>query len=130
MGISMFTALGIFANPFDLQITIGQPAGGVKFAFGIFRGPIHCFIPMLTSTPFAETLEDAIQEVDEILRAVHEYVAKSLADPANPVAQLLNPEGAEINPAAVLNPELIARILGELRLHQVANTYAMRALPA
>ncbi len=126
----MLTALGIFLNPFDLEITVGQLAEGAKFAFDISRGPGHRHMPMLTSKPFAETLEDAIKEVERILRAVHEFVTTSLADPTNPVAQPLNPEGAEIDSAAVLNPELIDRILEELRRHQVANTHAMLALPA
>lgn len=132
MGISMYTALVIFTNPFDLHITVGQPAEGAKFAFGIFRGPGHCFMRMLTSTPFAETLEDAIRAVKEILEAVCKAATTSLTDPECLMAWLLNPEGAEIDPSKVLNPELIERIIQDLRRHQVANTfgYDMLALPA
>ena len=76
MGLSMITALEIFTNPGDLEITIGQEKEGAKFAFGIFRGPGHNYKPMLTSQPFTEIREDAIKAVEGVLQTVHEAITK------------------------------------------------------
>lgn len=122
MGISIITALEIFTNPGDLEITIGQENEGSKFAFGIFRGPGHNFKPMLTSQPFAETQEDAIKTVEGILQTVHEAIAKEFKDSGSPASQYLNPDGQEIDQSKVLNQELITRILEELRAHGKEST--------
>jgi hypothetical protein len=127
MGISMITALEIFTNPADLEITIGQEKEGAKFSIGIFRGPGHNFKPMLTSQPFAETQEDAIEAIEGILEPIHEAMTKDFADRKSLSSQYLNPDGLEIDQSKVLNPELITRILDELRRHRVASTYKILA---
>ena len=127
MGISMITALEIFTNPSDLEITVGQSEPGKKFTIGIFRGPGHNFKPMLTSEPFAENLEGAVEAVSEVLESIHEAMVKDFADRGSIPSQYLNPEGLEIDQSKVLNPDLIARILVELRQHQTASTYKMLA---
>ena len=122
MGISMLTALEIFTNPHDLEISIGQEKEGAKFAIGIFRGPGHNFKCMLTSQPFAETREDAIKAIEGTLQTVHEAVTREFKNSGSLASQYLNPDGQEINQSKVLNQNLIARILEELRAHGKTST--------
>jgi hypothetical protein len=126
----MITALEIFTNPADLEIIIGQDKEGAKFAVGIFRGPGHNFKPMLTSQPFAEKLEDAVEAIKRTLELIHEVLTKDCEDRKSLPSlssQCLNPDGLEIDLFEVLNLELITRILEELRRHRVASTYKMLA---
>lgn len=123
----MITALEIFTNPGDLEITIRQKKKGSKFAIGIFRGPGHNFKPMLTSQPFAETQKDAVEAIKGTLESIRDAITKDFADRKSFPSQYLNPDGLEIDPSKVLNTELIARIIEELRQHQVASTYKMLA---
>ncbi len=109
-GTSMIDALEIFKNPDDLIITVGREKEGDKFSIGIFRGGGHNFKPLLTSTPCAENMEDAIQAIKRTLETVQQIGAK---------------EFAEIDQSKVLNTDLIARIVDELRQHKVANTYTI-----
>lgn len=127
MGVSMITALEIFTNPSDLEITIGQEKKGAKFSIGIYCGPGHNFKSMLTSQPFAEKLEDAVNAVDEILQFVYEVIMKQFKDSGSFASQYLNPDGNSIDQSKVLNQDLIARILEELRVHRKASTYKMLA---
>lgn len=123
----MITALEIFTNPGDLEITIGQEKKGAKFSIGIYRGPGHNFKPILTSQPFAEKLEDAINAVDEILQFVYQVTTKQFKDSGSLASQYLNPSGNSIDQSKVLSQDLIARILEELRVHRKASTYKMLA---
>jgi len=123
----MFTALEIFTNPGDLEITIRQEKEGAKFTIGIFRGPGHNFKPMLTSQPFAGKLEDAVEAIKRTLESIHEVMTKDLADQKSLTSQYLNPDGLVVDQSKVLNLDLIARILDELRQHKVASTYKMPA---
>jgi hypothetical protein len=129
MGISRMTALEIFTNPSDLEITIGQEEGVGKFAIGIFRGPGHNFKPMLTSQPFGESLEDTIKTVEETLQTVHEAMTREFENKGSFVSRYLNPNGQEIDQSKVLNQDLIKWVLKELRQHQKASTYK-RLAPA
>ncbi len=123
----MITAMEIFTNPGDLEITIGQRRRGAKFAISISRGPGNNFKPLITSKPFAETQEDAIKVIEGTLESIREIMLKDFEEHKGLPPQYLNPDGLEIDRSKVLNPELIARILEELRQHQVAKTYAMLA---
>ncbi|MEI8337712.1 MAG: hypothetical protein WCF92_01020 [bacterium] len=123
----MITALEIFTNPNDLEIIIGQKKAGDKFEIGFFRGPGHRFKPMLTSEPFAEKLEDAVEAIKGILESICEALTKEFSDQKSLPSQYLNPEGHKINQSKVLNTDLINRILEELRQHKVASTYKMLA---
>ena len=128
MPISMMSALEIFTNPGDLEITIGQEKKGAKFAMGIFRGPGHDFKPILTSQPFAETQEDAIKAVERVLQTVHEAVTETLRNPDSLASRYLIPDEQKIDQSKVLNQDLIGRILDELRQHQKASTCEMLAV--
>jgi hypothetical protein len=125
MGISALTALEIFTNPSDLEITIGQAKPGDKFAIGIFRGPGHNFKPMITSRPFAENTEDAVETIKEILELIHGAMMRDFADRKSLPSQYLNPDGLEIDQSKILNQDLINCILDELRQHKIASTYKM-----
>jgi hypothetical protein len=128
-GISRLTALEIFTNLNDLEITIEQEKGeGEKFAIGISRGPGHNFKPMLTSRPFAETLEAAVEAIKETLEGVRQAVSKEFEDPASIATRYLNPERGEVDPAKILSMDLIDRIVGELRSNRKASTYQMFAV--
>lgn len=125
MGITRITALEIFTNPGDLEFTIGQDKDSSKFAIGIFRGPGHRYKPMITSVPFAETQEDAVKAVEEILQMIHDCITKEFENPGSIASQYLNPDGREIDQSKVLSQDLISRILGELQQHQKASTCDM-----
>lgn len=126
MGITRSTALEIYTNPGDLEITVGQEEESGKFAIGIYRGPGHNFKLMISSVPFAESLEDAIEVIrKEVLELSMHAIEKDLEDPESFISQYLNPDGAEIDQSKVLNPGLISRILDELRQHRIASTYKM-----
>jgi hypothetical protein len=125
MGISTSSALEIFTNPADLQITIGQEKEGAKFAIGIFRGPGHNFKPILTSAPFAETLEGAVKAVGNTLEEIRAAMVQQFADPKSFASQFVNPTDCPIDQSKVLNEDLIRRILDELRKNKVASTFDM-----
>lgn len=124
-GISRATALEIFTNPTDLEFTISQEEGGRKFAVGIYRGPGHNYKPMLTSEPFAKTLDEAVETVKVILEAIVKTETEGLNDQRSLVTQILNPDNRPVDQSKVLNAELIARIVDELRLHKKASTWEM-----
>ena len=124
----MLTALEIFTNPSDLEFTIGQREEGGKFSIGIFRGLGHAFKPMLTSEPFAETLEEAIKAVEGTLQTVYEAITEEFKSKASLASLYLNPEGKEIDQAKVLNQDLIARIIEELRQNRKASTCRIMAV--
>jgi hypothetical protein len=127
MGLSWITALEMFTNPGDLEIAIGRANEGEKFSLNICRGPGHHYKPMITSTPYFDTVEEAIKEVKRILGDTHKALMKDFEERGSFPAQYLKPDGQGIDPEKVLNPELIERILAELREHQVASTHKMLA---
>lgn len=129
-GISMLTALEIFTNPKDLEITIGHEKGGDKFAIGIFRGPSHNFKPMLTSQPFAKTPEDAVEAIKGILETVRQAATKELGNKESILFQHLNLDNREIDQSRILDSDFVDRILDELRRCRVASTYKMFASQA
>lgn len=124
-GLSRLTALEIFSNPRDLEITIGQEDGRGKFTFAIFRGPGHNFKLMLSSQPFAETQDEIVSEIGRILQFVCEFCTKELMDKGGFIHELLNPEGQEFDQSQILNQGQIDRILEELRQHKKASTHEM-----
>ena len=123
----MLTALEIFTNPNDLEILIGQEKGGGKYAFAITRGPGHDFKMMISSQPFTEKLEDAIEVIKVILESIREAIARDFENIKSVPSQYLNPDGQAIDQSKILNNELIVHILDELRQHQVASTHKMLA---
>jgi len=129
MGLTMMTALEIFTNPDDLEITIVQEKNGGKFAISIFRGIKHRYKPMLTSQPFAKTQKEAIKAIGEILQAVHNVSTREFENSESLVFQFLNPDSKEIDQSKILNQNLIERILEELRKNAKVSTCEMFTPP-
>jgi hypothetical protein len=125
-GINRLTAIEIFTNPSDLEIVIGQEKSSGKYAIAITRGPGHNFKMMLDSEPFTEKFEEALKAVKTILETVQQSVKKELEDPKSFTAQFLNPDNQALDQSKALNPDLINRIMDELRQHRVASTYKMK----
>ncbi|MES3004485.1 MAG: hypothetical protein V4690_00050 [Patescibacteria group bacterium] len=119
----MLTALEIYTNPHDLHIVIGQEKAGEKFAIGILRGPGHNFKPLITSQPYAETAEQAIEAVEETLRSLQEVMARDFASRTSFASQQLNPDGEEVDQSKVLTIELVDKIVEDLRQNKVSCTY-------
>ena len=120
------TALEIFSNPGDLEFAVAQDKEvDGKWAIGICRGPGHNYKILITSEPFAETLDAALDSVKETLDSIYEAVTAELGDPTSLATGILNPDSREIHPSNTLNPELIARIMVELREKQQASTCTM-----
>ena len=127
-GISRLTALEIFTNPSDLEIVIGQEKKSGKYAIAIMRGPGHNFKMMLDTEPFTEKFEDALEAVRNTLETVQQAMTKELEDPENLVTQFLNPDNQALDQSKALNPDLINRIMEELRKHKIASTYKMKTV--
>jgi hypothetical protein len=120
--ISLISALEIFSNPSDLEFVIGQEKEGGKFAIGIYRGPGHNYKPIVTSRPFTEKFEDAVEEIEKLLNSVHESVTAALVKKDSFLEGLVVSDSQQ-----VLNPELITRIIDELRQNKKASTCKMFA---
>ena len=127
--IDKITALEIFSNPRDLEIFVGKDRDSGKFAVCIFRGPGHDFKPLITSKPFAETLESVITKTEEILEIILQISTDEFCNKESLIARILNPDGQDTDQFDVLDHDLIVRIIEELRQHQVASTYKMQVVP-
>jgi len=125
MAISMLTALEIFTNPADLEIDIWIEKSIGKFCIGIFRGPGHSFKSILTSQPFTEKEEDAVETVKVLLEEILTACTKEFKNPVSITCQYLNPDMEEIDQSKVLTHDLIEQILNELRRNRLARTYEM-----
>lgn len=130
------TALEIFTHPNDLYISIQEVDIGAKFGFDIYRGPEHDFKPLLTLHPFArpqsatveERFADILEEVKILLESVQAYGTKEFTERRSLASQFLNPDGLAIDQSKVVNTELIAQIINELRHSRSACTYTMQVL--
>lgn len=80
---------------------------------------------LIMSQPFTDTQEDAIKAVEVTLQAVHKAITKEFKGSGSLASQYLNPNGQEIDQSEVLNQDLIALILEELRTHGEASTCKM-----
>jgi len=130
MGITRLTALEIFTNPNDLRLSVVREEGkgeSGKYAILITRGPGHSFKLLLSSQPFAATVDEAARDIGEILEFIRQNATKDLERPDDGLAQFLNPGGQPVDQSRVLNEELIDRILIELRAHRFADTCQMAA---
>ena len=109
--ITRLTALEIFSNPRDIQITIGQEEG--KYGLGIFRGPGHDFKPLVSTTDCPlESFEEAVTIIREALEAVCKASRESLGKTVDePILGLVDGEVVE---TPVMDKKLIQWIIGEL----------------
>jgi len=121
----MLTAMEINNHPNDLYIQIGQEVQDGKYAFALSRGPGHNFKLLISTIPFAETLDEAVEGVKNLLNGIHEVTTKELHNKESILANIINPGGHEIDVSYTLNPNLINMILDELLKNHVANTCDM-----
>ena len=130
-GITMSTALEVFTNPYDLFISIGQEKDGGKYVFVIMRGPGHDFKPLISTTPFFGSAEDAVKALELNLNLMSMAARTAFANKKGDmeILLLLADHGLSggIDESNVLNPDLIKRIGVELRERRVAKTYEMQA---
>lgn len=124
-GITMSTALEIFNHPNDLEILIAKKENSSKYSILIYRGPGHNFKMLLSTEPFTEKLEDAVEMVKETLEFIQMAVMGEYKNPESIASKFLNPDGRAIDQSKVLNSDLIRRIIEELRKNQIASTYKM-----
>lgn len=125
-GISALTALEINNHPDDLQVSIFNEKESGKYGFIVCRGPGHNYKLLISTSPFADAIEEIVQEIKNLLTGIHSWATKELSDKDSVFAQMINPSG-QVDVSQTLNPELINRILSELQQHQVADTHRMFA---
>ena len=125
MGLTIITALEIFTNPYDLEISIGHEKGGKRHIIAFTCGPGHNFKPLITSDPFNGKHRDAVKTVKATLTMIHEAMKKEFADPKSMLSERLNPGSQEIDQSKILTPDLIKRIIKKLQDGPVAKTYEM-----
>ena len=125
MALSMATALEIFTNPNDLDISIIEDDNSGKYYIEFCRGPGHNFKLMLSSQPFTEKLEDAVKTVRETLEAVHLALIREFDEEESIPYKYLNSDNQPIDQLRILTPELIARIVEELQRQQMASTWKL-----
>lgn len=127
MGMSLITAMEIFTNPYDLEVTVGRTDKDSKFSIFMSRGPGHRFKILITSEPFAKKLEDAIKGIEEILGMVVQVMEKEFENRESIPSQYLNPDNQRIDRSKILTPELIEQITESLHKNKFARTYEMLA---
>lgn len=126
-GITVVTALEINNHPEDLYIQIGQETEAGMYAFSLSRGRGHNYKLLISTSPFAETIEQVVEEVKKLLSGIHLWATKELENKESLASQICNPGGMPVDISKTLNPDLIQRILSELQKNQVADTYKMFA---
>ncbi|HAS84903.1 MAG TPA: hypothetical protein DCS23_02415 [Candidatus Yonathbacteria bacterium] len=126
-GISMLTAMEINNHPNDLYIQIGREVQDDKYAFMLSRGKEHNFKLLIITIPFAETIDEAVEEVKNLLNGIHEAATKELQNKESILANIINSGGHEVDVSKTLNHNLISMILDELRKNHIVNTYDMLA---
>lgn len=126
-GISASTALEINNHPDDLQVSIFNEKESDKYGIIVSRGPGHNYKLLISTSPFAGTIEQAIVEVKNLLTGIHSWATKELSDKDSVITQIINPSG-QVDVSQTLNHDLIDRILGELLEHRVADTSRMFAV--
>ncbi len=120
----LITALEIYSNPHDLEFSIFLGPDG-KYGLLITRGPGHNFKRMISSTPFADTPEKAIEIVENILKISRKAIISEFEDSGSFLVRTFHPDLQTVDESKVLSEKLIEQILGDLRQHQVASTYKM-----
>ncbi len=123
-GLSVPTAIEIFKNPHDLDISISQSE--CRYGFLISRGPEGNFQLLRKSLNFAESAEEAIGVVEQLLGHISKYETSFLPDYNDFLYAIL---ASETNPpeyGPVLTSTLVERIVEDLHRECVARTYEVR----
>jgi hypothetical protein len=126
MGVPLGTALQIFSNPTDLLIQIGQHKKTNQYGVGIFRGPGHRYMPLLTQDnfPFKE-YDDAVACAKTTLEAIRDGAKKEFENKDSLTAAVFNPGGEKVDKSKVLNDKVISWIIERLKKKKEADTSKM-----
>lgn len=123
-GIQRFTALEIFTNPDDLELSIfGNKSG---WGLMITRGPDHRFKILITQNPVFPNSAQAIQAISNILRSICTSMTQELNNSESFIAKVFNSGGLSIDDANVLSGEYRERICRDLASYHVARTYTYK----
>jgi hypothetical protein len=129
-GISRGTAIEIFINPHDLDITIFRESYGRFFGFSINRGPTTDFKPLIRGRIVASTRTEASRGIGTMLHMIRKTIVDEFELHENLPIRVLSPDQLYINEALVLNEILIEQVVNELNRRQSAHTWAMSTVIA
>lgn len=116
------TALTIWCNPQDLSIQLIEYPGNLKFGFSIGLGPGGSFRTLLTSRPFANTLEKVVECVCNLLLEI----CKNANNACEQISNILSDTSFPIEPLAsqgVTLEDLLPAIEKSLLANGSAKTY-------
>lgn len=123
-GISRITALEIFSQPDDLEFVIFEKGG--LFGFLITRGPGHNFKLIISTSPYAADLAQAIRGVDTTLEHVCSYATAEVGNSGSLVAAFMNPDNRPVDDANGLSALYRERIIADLTSKRTASTYTYK----
>ena len=121
--IDLLTAVEIFSNPHDLQVSIVQDKNIKKWALLICRGPGHGFKTLLESQFFFDNSKDAIGYVKKILDAIQKNIREGFLKKESLVFQALNPKSEKLDEASILNDNVITHIIKDLEEKEFSSTF-------
>ncbi len=125
MGLSMLTALELFTNPYDLEVTIAQQGG--KYAFVIARGPgRERGKLMLSTSPVFASAEEAVSEVKQVLEIARQAIEKEFKNGRSFASAILNPKKKDLDPLRILSSSLIEQIGKKLLAENTVSTREMK----
>ena len=126
MGVPLGTALQIFSNPTDLLVTIFQHKETKQYGVGIFRGPGHRYMPLLTQDQFPyKSYDEAVVCAKETLEAIRDGAKKEFENKDSLTASIFNPDGEKVDESKVLNDNVISWIIEQLKKKKEADTSEM-----
>ena len=125
--MTLSTALQIFTNPGDLHFELGIPFPPRTYVVHICRGPGHNYIPLLSGDTGTEDKEQALDKVADTLKSIC-FAATVAYSGGSQIVEILNPGAEPIDESSVLNEDLVARIVAELREKGRCSTHEMLAV--
>ena len=127
--ISTSTAYRIIFNPYDLQISIFHGRIPELYLLHICHGPYENFETLFGKKISAESLEDALTQVQNYLEIILQTVVNTLDDPTSWLSEAINKQGVPIDQSQVMSASFIDCIVGGLRSGGVVYTPLMRDIP-
>lgn len=127
LSFEIWTAIEIFSNPYDLEISIIHDRNSGQFAICINRGPNNNYKPLFTPEPFTKSLNIAVNEVKLTLETIYTFIKFDLENVSSDSTLCLNPNGLGIDWSKVMSLNLINQITCELgkKPHKVSTCNMM-----